>query len=122
MLIPYISASGEADDGLLSGNECDPVVTILETEIPPDPTNTPPPTNTPELTNTPDPTDTPEPTSTPNIPKRDNCGREHEHDCGHGNDGDQLDNDNPHGGPSKGKPGNGKDEEQGGTRGGRHNK
>ena len=71
MLIPYISASGEADDGQLSANGCDPVVTVLETEIPPEPTNTSQPTNTPELTNTPAPTNTPDPTpiDTPKEPK-----------------------------------------------------
>ncbi len=110
--IIWPDGSGDCYD-LSDCNECViptvPTVTI-------EPTTTPgvEPTSTPGI----DPTVTPEPTTAPKA----NCGQNKDHDCGHGNDGDQSDNDNPHGGPSQGQPGSGRDEEQGGTRGGRNDK
>ncbi len=100
----YISASGEADDGNLSGIDCDPVVTVLETEIPPEPTNTSRPTNTPvsERTNTPQPT----PTDTPREPKptKQHCdqGRGNGDDgCSPGNSDNKHGPNDPHKGPRK---------------------
>ena len=113
----YVCLTVEEYAALIEGKEsCEELYT-------PTPTSTQPPevTSTPEVTVTPTPEVTPTPTPEVRTPP-DNCGRDHEHDCGHGNDGDQLDNDNPHGGPSKGVPGSGRDEEQGGTKGGRHDK
>ncbi|KKN47699.1 hypothetical protein LCGC14_0660220 [marine sediment metagenome] len=104
-LTAYISASGEVyhDGGKKDCKEVGvvPSVTPIVTA-----TSTQTPVPTPKITE---------------LPKV-NCGADHDHDCGHGNDGDRSDNDNPHGGPSKGKPGSGRDEEQGGTEGGRYDK
>lgn len=88
----WVSASGEADDGQFSGDACDPVVTILETEIPGDPTNGPQPTNTPEPTNTAEPN----PTDIPREPKptKQHCDQGR----GNGDDGCSPGNsDNKHG-------------------------
>ena len=91
-------------------NSCSPDVVVFA--------GTPviPATNTPVVA-----TSTPVPEVTPEVTKQ-ACGQNKDHDCGHGNDGDRSDNDNPNGGPSQGKPGSGRDEEQGGTKGGRHDK
>ncbi len=104
MLIPYISASGEADDGLHSGNDCDPVVTVLETEIPGEPTNTPRPTNTPQLTNTPDPDPTPIDTPREPKPTKQHCnqGRGNRDDgCSPGNSDNKHGPNDPQKGPRK---------------------